>query len=242
MTLGSGLPHGEKASRSSEHPSDGLRNNGEGARTVSDGRSAVREWCSSKGARVPGKAIFARPTSLFGAVSAELERGARPSVHGGGVLRSSGGVDSTRIGPPAREVSAEAFGERVRVWSVWQQRFGGRDRAVSFESPNSEPTTVRILSGWGATIPERAWSQNRRGGEKPRGRQSSGSTWRWPLLGESCASRVSDWAMSGSTEAGCPFESESSGEASQSHCEKGPTREGGSESQGSGRRTTARRG
>jgi hypothetical protein len=48
-----------------------------------------------------------------------------------------------------------------------------------------EPETVQTLSGWGARFPERSWSLNRRGVENTRGRQPTGSTWRWPVLGES---------------------------------------------------------
>lgn len=47
-----------------------------------------------------------------------------------------------------------------------------------------EPETVQTLSGWGATFPERSWSLNRRGVENTRGRQLTGSTWWWPVLGE----------------------------------------------------------
>lgn len=42
----------------------------------------------------------------------------------------------------------------------------------------------------GCNIPERDWSPNRRGVEKTRGRQPSGSTWRWPFRGECLREQV----------------------------------------------------
>jgi hypothetical protein len=65
----------------------------------------------------------------------------------------------------------------------------------------------------GCNIPRAEQIPNRRGGEKPRGRKQTGSTWWWPVLDEVFGLR--GWVGSGSTEAGRTYESESSREAIQ---------------------------
>lgn len=145
----------------------------------------------------------------------------------------------SRESDPSRGGWPERAGDR-KLWEGSQQ-WESRE-SVSRVRRESEPEleTMRILSGWGCNIPRADQIPNRRGGEKPRGRQQTGSTWWWRVLDESFGSR--GWVGSGSTEAGRNLRERIFKRGRPERGSRSPTGNGGKNGSRSGGRQTARRG
>jgi len=135
------------------------------------------------GARVPGKATSHDPKRLVSLLRQCSSRGAASIVPITAGSSEPGVMEMSRPLPTAKWVNPRGFAraETTREFLATGVPVDAVEPGGP-RGPRVNRETVRILSGWGATIPERSWNPNRRGGEKPRGRQSSRSTWWWRFM------------------------------------------------------------
>jgi hypothetical protein len=219
--------------RSEQHPGaartplevleNGRRVRGHGDVTRLGGGGVLRRVRAHRGRRHGMSSCSAVPLRRFREVR-------RPSI----LLRQ----DVQRIRPFVRGVAREGRRPGVlgRLTAMRVSGVGVEGTARVGTRARNDANPVRL----GCNIPRAEQIPNRRGGEKPRGRKQTRSTWWWRVLGESFGSR--GWVGSGSTEAGRNLRERIFKRGRPERGSRGPTGNGGKNGSRSGGNQTARRG